>query len=215
MSHRFLPNTSPPYTGQQHVEGQSDAVWGEAQRQLSELERAVPVTADRIPDSRGRPKRDPTVYTGLGGVAYLYFHMYMALKRGQRHGEAAQALQKCWQRLEICLQQLPPSDDMVAFYCSNSGILALSAAVLHAQGADAQAQAYMAKLLDMAPVCAHPGVVGWVREVRRSDEGTGDWGLPHYCPLPEPLRLGFPNFHEPTLPPSLLPSHRGPQGTGR
>ena len=99
---------------------------------------------------RNRPLRQPR--RSYRRRPRLHFHVSLKQQRGQRHGEAQQALRMCWQRLEVCRQQLAPNGDRLAFHCSNTGILAPSAVEMRAEGT----QTYTTQQLDMAPMHAHP-----------------------------------------------------------
>lgn len=39
-----------------------------------------PLAPDAMPSSTGHPKSDPTVYTGLGGVAFMYFRLFLSFQ---------------------------------------------------------------------------------------------------------------------------------------
>eukprot|EP00667_Euglena_gracilis_P011449 EG_transcript_11704 len=108
-----------------------------------------------MPSSTGHPKSDPTVYTGLGGVAFMYFRLFLSFQATDA-AQSAKFLRTCAERLAACLRLLPPEEEMVSFFCSRCGLSTLSAAVAHAQGQPAQARAAVDQVLAMAPMCARP-----------------------------------------------------------
>uniref|UniRef100_A0A7S1IH92 Uncharacterized protein n=1 Tax=Eutreptiella gymnastica TaxID=73025 RepID=A0A7S1IH92_9EUGL len=147
---RFVPNRARPYDGQPVVP-QLDTIQKHLNHHLQALEHATRI--DALPDSRGRWKDDPTVYTGVGGVAFMYFRLYLHMKLIGNASGAQLMLDKCQQRLESCQRQLPRQEDMVSFFCSSGGIYALSAAVAHARGAHDHAAAFITGLYDLQTLC--------------------------------------------------------------
>ena len=146
----LVPNHARAYDGSPVVP-QRDTIEQHLNHHLQALEHATRV--DALPDSRGRWKDDPTVYTGVGGVAFMYFRLHLTLKALGDAPAAQRMLDRCSERLEACQRQLPRQEDMVSFFCSSGGIHALSAAVAYAKGAHEQAAAFVARLYDLQGLC--------------------------------------------------------------
>lgn len=130
-----------------------ESAWQTATALLAELDGCV--TRGGVPESTGRWTRNPSVYTGLGGVGVAFLRAGLHCRDVRQDPSAASAfLEKARDVANACLSGRPGGE--VSFFCGAPGHLAIAHVACSLLGEGDAAEAHLGRLVGWAPkACRH------------------------------------------------------------